>query len=116
MHVVGHLFFLWARKFEGHVGVIRVLVVMHVHPVRTREYCHLYSVEFGGDLPWPERLCVLNSEQRSWVESVVKEAAKGGETAAGTIVEKLMGERHLVDDNGGEVVSTRVLCAGAQKY
>ena len=46
------------------------------------------------------------------MESVVKEAAKGGETAAGTIVEKLVGERHLVDDNGGEVVSTRVLCAG----
>jgi hypothetical protein len=76
--------------------------------VLTRKDCHLYSV--GGDLPWPEGLCVLNSEQRSPVEGVVKEAVKGGETAAGTIVEEVMGERHLVDDNGSEVESAQVLC------
>jgi hypothetical protein len=80
--------------------------------VWTRKDCHLYSV--GGDLPWPEGLCVLNSEQRSPVESVVKEAVKGGEsreTAAGTIVEEVMGERHLVDDNGSKVESAQLLCA-----
>jgi hypothetical protein len=44
------------------------------------------------------------------VEGVVKEAVKGGETAAGTIVEEVMGERHLVDDNGSEVESAQVLC------
>jgi hypothetical protein len=38
------------------------------------------------------------------MESAV-EAVKGGETSEGTIV-----ERHLVDDNGSEVVSPRVLC------
>jgi hypothetical protein len=87
--------------------------------VWTREDRHLYSVtsvELGGDLPWPEGLCVLNSEQRSPVESVVKEAVKGGETAAGTIVEEVMGERHLIDDNGPGVWTlsgecSRVVCS-----
>lgn len=47
--------------------------------------------------PWPERVSVLDSEQGSRVESVVKEAIKGTEAVAG-IVEEVMAERHLVDD------------------
>ena len=47
--------------------------------------------------PWPEGVSVLDSEQGSRVESIVEEAVKGAEAAAG-IVEEVMGERHLVDD------------------
>jgi hypothetical protein len=47
--------------------------------------------------PWPEGVSVLDSEQGSWVESVVKEAVKGTEAVA-RIVEDVMAERHLVDD------------------
>jgi hypothetical protein len=50
--------------------------------------------------PWPEVVFVLDSEQGLRVESVVEEAVKRTEAAAG-IIEEVMGERHLVD---GEVV------------
>ena len=50
--------------------------------------------------PWPEVVFVLDSEHGLGVESVVVEAVKGTEAAAG-IIEEVMGERHLVD---GEVV------------
>jgi len=45
---------------------------------------------------WPEGVSVLDLEQGPRVESVVKEAVKGTEAAAG-IIEEVMGERHLVD-------------------
>jgi len=78
VHIDRHIFFLQASKFERHVDVIRVLVVMHVHL-------------------WPESVSILELEQGSRQESVVEEAVKGTEAAAG-IVEEVMGERHLVDD------------------
>jgi len=46
---------------------------------------------------WPESVSILELEQGSRQESVVEEAVKGTEAAAG-IVEEVMGERHLVDD------------------
>jgi hypothetical protein len=49
---------------------------------------------------WIRRVC-------SRVESVVEEAVKGSDAAEG-IVEEVVGERHLVDDSGGKVVSPRV--------
>jgi hypothetical protein len=48
--------------------------------------------------PWPEVVFVLDSEQGLRVETVVEEAVKGTEAAAG-IVEEVMCERHLVDDD-----------------
>jgi hypothetical protein len=44
------------------------------------------------------------------VKSVVKEVVEGREAAKGIDGEE-MGERRLVDDSSGEVVSARVLCA-----
>ena len=52
--------------------------------------------------PWLEVVFVLDSEHGLRVESlsIVEEAVKGTEPAAG-IIEEVMGERHLVD---GEVL------------
>ena len=54
MHIDRHVFFLQARKLEGHVDVIGVLVAMHVHPACGRELVVSGSVELNKCLPWPE--------------------------------------------------------------
>jgi hypothetical protein len=107
VHINRHIFFLKASKFEGHVDIIRVLVVMDVHPVCNGEI--VYGVVELWYSPRPEGVSVLDSEQGSRVESIVKEAVKGTEAAAG-IVEEVRRERHLVNDVVVEVVSVRVLC------
>jgi hypothetical protein len=50
-----HVLFWQTRKLEGHVDAIRVLVVMHVHPVCDPEVVVSCVVELGG-LPWPGRV------------------------------------------------------------
>ena len=97
MHIDGHIFFLQARKFKGHVDVIRVLVVMHVHPVCATVRQSSYVVVGLCYLLWSDAVSVLEREQGSRAESFIKEAVKGT-SAAASIVEEVMAERHLVDD------------------
>ena len=45
--------------------------------------------------PWPKVAFVFDSNQGLWVKSIIEEAVKITEAAAG-IIEEVMGERHLV--------------------
>jgi len=96
VHVNRHVLFLQARELKVHVDVIRVLVVMNVHPIGTVSMSFGKCARTGESAPWPEYFVLYSmyTMGSSGIERIIEEAIKCSEATEG-IVGEVSSKRHV---------------------